>query len=146
MKVLVINGPNLDLLGEREPNVYGEDSLQLINSGLEEEAREAGHEITFYQSNCEGDIIDELHAARFEYDGVILNAGAYTHYSYAIRDAIAGIKIPVIEVHLSNIHNREEFRRTSVIAPVCRGSIAGFGKRSYYLALKALDYMIGDGK
>ncbi len=146
MKVLVINGPNLDLLGEREPNVYGEDSLQLINSGLEDEAREAGHEITFYQSNSEGDIIDELHAARFEYDGVILNAGAYTHYSYAIRDAIAGIKIPVIEVHLSNVDSREEFRKTSVIAPVCRGSIAGFGKRSYYLALKALDYMFGDGK
>ncbi len=146
MKVLVINGPNLDLLGEREPNVYGEDSLQLINSGLEDEAREAGHEITFYQSNSEGDIIDELHAARFEYDGVILNAGAYTHYSYAIRDAIAGIKIPVIEVHLSNVDSREEFRKTSVIAPVCRGSIAGFGKRSYYLALKALDYMFGDEK
>ncbi len=146
MKVLVINGPNLDLLGEREPNVYGEDSLQLINSGLEDEAREAGHEITFYQSNSEGDIIDELHAARFEYDGVILNAGAYTHYSYAIRDAIAGIKIPVIEVHLSNVDSREEFRKTSVIAPVCRGSIAGFGKRSYYLALKALDYMFGDRK
>lgn len=146
MKVLVINGPNLDLLGEREPNVYGEDSLQLINSGLEDEAREAGHEVTFFQSNSEGDIIDELHAARFEYDGVILNAGAYTHYSYAIRDAIAGIKIPVIEVHLSNVDSREEFRKTSVIAPVCRGSIAGFGKRSYYLALKALDYMFGDGK
>ncbi len=146
MKVLVINGPNLDLLGEREPNVYGEDSLQLINSGLEDEAREAGHEVTFFQSNSEGDIIDELHAARFEYDGVILNAGAYTHYSYAIRDAIAGIKIPVIEVHLSNVDSREEFRKTSVIAPVCRGSIAGFGKRSYYLALKALDYMFGDEK
>lgn len=146
MKVLVINGPNLDLLGEREPNVYGEDSLQLINSGLEDEAREAGHEVTFFQSNSEGDIIDELHAARFEYDGVILNAGAYTHYSYAIRDAIAGIKIPVIEVHLSNVDSREEFRKTSVIAPVCRGSIAGFGRRSYYLALKALDYMFGDGK
>lgn len=146
MKVLVINGPNLDLLGEREPNVYGGDSMQLINSGLKQEADDKGHEIKFFQSNSEGDIIDELHAARLEFDGVILNAGAYTHYSYAIRDAIAAIKIPVIEVHLSNINNRDEFRKTSVIAPVCAGSIAGFGKRSYYLGLKALEYIIGDGK
>ena len=146
MKVLVINGPNLDLLGEREPNVYGGDSMQLINSGLEQEAKDRGHELKFFQSNSEGDIIDELHAARLEFDGVILNAGAYTHYSYAIRDAIAAIKIPVIEVHLSNINSRDEFRKTSVIAPVCAGSIAGFGKRSYYLGLKALDYIIGDGK
>lgn len=146
MKVLVINGPNLDLLGEREPNVYGGDSLQLINSGLEQEARDKGHEVKFFQSNSEGDIINKLHKSRLEFDGVILNAGAYTHYSYAIRDAIAAINIPVIEVHLSNINNRDEFRKTSVIAPVCRGSIAGFGKRSYYLALKALDYIFGDGK
>lgn len=146
MKVLVINGPNLDLLGEREPNVYGGDSMQLINSGLEQEALSGGHEIKFFQSNSEGDIIDELHAARLEFDGVILNAGAYTHYSYAIRDAIAAIRIPVVEVHLSNINNRDEFRKTSVIAPVCAGSIAGFGKRSYYLGLKALEYIIGDGK
>ncbi len=146
MKVLVINGPNLDLLGEREPNVYGGDSMQLINSGLEQEASDKGHELKFFQSNSEGDIIDELHAARLEFDGVILNAGAYTHYSYAIRDAIAAIKIPVVEVHLSNINNRDEFRKTSVIAPVCAGSIAGFGKRSYYLGLKALEYIIGDGK
>lgn len=145
MKVLVINGPNLNLLGEREPNIYGSDSLTMINIDLELEAKNSGHEIEFTQSNSEGEIIDKLHAARLEYDGVILNAGAYTHYSYAIRDAIAAIRIPVIEVHLSNVNNRDEFRKTSVIAPVCSGSIAGFGKRSYFLGLKALEYIIGDG-
>lgn len=146
MKILVINGPNLDLLGEREPSIYGEDSLQLINSGLEQEARELGCEINFLQSNSEGGIIDKLHAARLSCDGVILNAGAYTHYSYAIRDAIAAIKIPVIEVHLSNVNSRDEFRKISVIAPVCKGSIAGFGKYSYSLALRALLYLLGDSK
>lgn len=147
MKILVLNGPNLNLLGEREPSVYGDDSLQLINSGLEEEARGvAGCEIKFFQSNSEGGIIDELHAARLEYDGVILNAGAYTHYSYAIRDAIAAIKIPVVEVHLSNVNSRDEFRKVSVIAPVCRGTIAGFGKYSYSLALRALENILGGEK
>lgn len=146
MKILVVNGPNLNLLGEREPSVYGEDSLQLINSGLEQEARELGCEINFLQSNSEGGIIDKLHAARLEFDGVILNAGAYTHYSYAIRDAIAAIKIPVIEVHLSNVNSRDEFRKVSVIAPVCKGTIAGFGKLSYSLALRALVSLGGDDK
>ena len=146
MKVLVVNGPNLNLLGEREPNIYGSDSLIIINIELEKEAKSRGHEIEFTQSNSEGEIIDKLHAARTEFDGVILNAGAYTHYSYAIRDAIAAIKIPVIEVHLSNVNSRDEFRRTSVIAPVCAGSIAGFGKRSYFLGLNALEYITGDDK
>ena len=138
MKILVINGPNLNLLGEREPSVYGDESLMAINDGLEYEARERNCKIEFFQSNSEGGIIDKLHAARLEFDGVILNAGAYTHYSYAIRDAIAAIKIPVIEVHLSNVNNRDEFRKTSVIAPVCSGTIAGFGKYGYTLALFAL--------
>lgn len=137
MKILVLNGPNLNLLGEREPGIYGELSLDKINSDIEKRADELGVQCIFSQSNHEGEIIDRLHSARKGCDAVILNAGAYTHYSYAIRDAIAAIKIPVIEVHLSNIHAREEFRHTSVIAPVCKGSIAGFGKLSYILALEA---------
>ncbi len=146
MKFLVVNGPNLNLLGEREPNIYGDESLQAINDEMLETARVMGHELSFFQSNNEGSIIDCLHAARLEYDGVILNAGAYTHYSYAIHDAIAAIKIPVVEVHLSNIAHREDFRRTSVIAPACAGSIAGFGKYSYMLAVSALDYIAKEKK
>ncbi len=144
MKILVMNGPNLDLLGEREPNIYGGDTLQSINEEIAAAAEKLGHEVSFFQSNSEGALIDELHAARLSFGGVILNAGAYTHYSYAIRDAIAAIRIPVIEVHLSNVNSRDEFRKTSVIAPVCKGSIAGFGKYSYLLALSALDYMAGE--
>ncbi len=146
MKILVINGPNLNLLGEREPNIYGDESLKAINDELYEVAQKLGHEISFFQSNSEGSIIDSIHAARLEYDGIVLNAGAYTHYSYAIHDAIAAIKIPVIEVHLSNISGRDEFRKTSVIAPVCAGSIAGFGKYSYMLAIQALDYLFEEKK
>lgn len=144
MKFLVINGPNLNLLGEREPDVYGDESLQSMNDELLGTVRSMGLDISFFQSNSEGGIIDRLHSARREYDGVILNAGAYTHYSYAIRDAIAAIKIPVVEVHLSNVNNRDEFRKNSVIAPVCAGTIAGFGKRVYLLAVNALIYMLGD--
>lgn len=135
MKVLVMNGPNLNLLGEREPSVYGDNSLEAINGRLKAYAIKNGAELDFYQSNHEGALIDTLHSARNEYDCVILNAGAYTHYSYAIRDAIAAIKIPVIEVHLSNVHAREEFRNNSVISSVCKGTIAGFGEQSYFLAL-----------
>ncbi len=135
MKILVMNGPNLNLLGEREPSVYGDNSLAAINERLKSEAEKNGAEIEFYQSNCEGELIDRLHSARLEFDSVILNAGAYTHYSYAIRDAISAIKIPVIEVHLSNVHAREEFRHHSVISAVCKGTIAGFGEQSYFMAL-----------
>ena len=138
MKVLVINGPNLNLLGEREPNVYGSDSLTLINIDLELEAKNSGHEIEFTQSNSEGEIIDKLHAARTEYDGVILNAGAYTHYSYAILDAIKAVQKPFVEVHMSDIHQREPFRHTSVIAPACVAQVCGFGKQSYFLGLRML--------
>lgn len=138
MNVLVINGPNLNLLGERDPKHYGTLTLGAIENRMEERALEYGWEIDFRQSNHEGEIIDLLHNARLSYDAVILNAGAYTHYSYAIRDAIEAIRIPVIEVHLSNIHARDHFRSTSVIAPVCRGSISGFGAASYILALEAL--------
>ncbi len=137
MKILVINGPNLNLLGEREPTIYGDESLKAIN----DELYEAAQELTFFQSNSEGSIIDSIHAARLDYAGIVLNAGAYTHYSYAIHDAINAIKIPVIEVHLSNISSRDEFRKKSVIAPACAGSIAGFGKYSYMLAIQALDYL-----
>lgn len=144
MKFLVINGPNLNLLGEREPDVYGNESLQSINDELLGTMRSMGLDISFFQSNSEGGIIDRLHSARHGYDGVILNAGAYTHYSYAIRDAIAAIKIPVVEVHLSNVNSRDEFRKNSVIAPVCAGTIAGFGKYVYLLAANALIYMLGD--
>ena len=137
-KILVLNGPNLNLLGVREPGVYGSESLEIIENELKNEAVKLGIELDCYQSNHEGKLIDELHRAMTGADGVILNAGALTHYSYALRDAIAAIKIPVIEVHMSNIHAREEFRHTSVIAPVCAGSIAGFGKNSYMLALHAI--------
>lgn len=138
MKVAIINGPNLNLLGERDPAIYGVDTLADIEQRLEDQASEYGFELSFFQSNSESAIIDRLQEARLDCGAVILNAGAYTHYSYAIRDAIEAIRIPVIEVHLSNVSAREEFRRSSVIAPVCRGSIIGFGSASYTLALAAL--------
>lgn len=142
-KILVIHGPNLNLLGEREPGVYGTDTFESINNEIVSHALEYKIHCDVFQSNHEGEMIDELHLARKKYDGVVLNAGAYTHYSYAIRDAIAAIKIPVIEVHLSNIHARDEFRSRSVIAPVCVGQISGFGKNSYMLAVDALNYRFG---
>jgi len=137
-KILVIHGPNLNLLGEREPGVYGSDTFESINNEIVERAKANSFECDVFQSNHEGAIIDKLHEARKIYDGVVLNAGAYTHYSYAIRDAISAIKIPVVEVHMSNIHTREEFRHISVISPVCVGQIAGFGKASYLLGVDAL--------
>lgn len=142
MKILVMNGPNLNLLGEREPAIYGGDTLMSINDEIVEAAGRIGCEVVFFQSNSEGGLIDRLHEARLDCSGVVLNAGAYTHYSYALRDAIAAVKIPVVEVHLSNVNSRDEFRKTSVIAPVCRGSIAGFGKYSYILGLYALTNML----
>lgn len=137
MKILVMNGPNLNLLGEREPGIYGNDSLASINDGIRAEGERLGVEVDFYQSNHEGALIDKLHESRGVYSAIVLNAGAYTHYSIAIRDAIAAIKLPVIEVHLSNVHSREEFRHTSVIAPVCKGQISGFSAYSYTLGLYA---------
>ena len=141
-KILVLNGPNLNLLGEREPGVYGNDSYESISAEIREKAAALGFECEIKQSNCEGKLIDIMHDSRRDCAGVVLNAGAYTHYSYAIRDAIAAIKIPVVEVHLSNIHARDEFRHTSVIAPVCAGQISGFGKYSYMLGLEALRNII----
>ncbi len=141
MKILVINGPNINLTGEREAAHYGSETLDAINAKLTDKAKEIGVEIEFYQSNCEGAIIDRLHASRAAVNGgidaIVLNAGAYTHYSYAIRDAISAIKLPVVEVHMSNIHARESFRHESVLAPVCVGQICGFGWYSYVLGLYA---------
>ena len=138
MKLLVLHGPNLNLLGQREPEVYGSLTLQQLDAKLAEVARELGVEIECRQSNLEGALVDALHDARTTADGVVCNPGGYTHTSVALRDAIAAIGIPVIEVHLSNIAAREEFRHTSVVSAVCRGTITGFGWMSYALALRAL--------
>ena len=140
--ILVMNGPNLNLLGLREPGVYGTDTYEAVCDRIRDHAAARQMQVDFFQSNSEGALIDQLHAAMGTYDGVVLNAGAYTHYSYAIRDAIAAIRLPVVEVHMSNIHAREEFRHTSVIAPVCKGQIAGFGANSYLLALEALEAIV----
>lgn len=137
-RIIVINGPNLNMLGVREPGIYGTLSLKDIEDNIRRQAEELGVSIAFYQSNHEGDIIDRIHAAMGEADGIMLNAGAFTHYSYAIRDAINAVKIPTVEVHLSNIHAREAFRHHSVLAAETIGQIAGFGEVSYELGLLAL--------
>lgn len=137
-KILVLLGPNLNMVGVREKGIYGAETAESIEIQIKEYAKNCGFTADVFQSNHEGDLIDKIHAAREEYNGVVLNAGALTHYSYALRDAIACVKIPFVEVHMSNIHAREEFRHTSVIAPVCAGQIAGFGKNSYFLAIEAL--------
>jgi 3-dehydroquinate dehydratase-2 len=136
--VLVVNGPNLNLLGEREPDVYGSDTLDDLIRQLDRYATDRGVVLRHVQSNIEGELVDTLHAARGEVDGIVLNAGAYTHYSIALRDAIAAIDIPVVETHLSNVLSREEFRHQSVIGPECIGMISGFGATSYKLAVDAL--------
>lgn len=126
------------MVGVREKGIYGEETASSISEQILANAKSAGYEAEIYQSNHEGDLIDKIHAAKGNFDGVIINAGALTHYSYALRDAIACVKLPFVEVHMSNIHAREEFRHISVIAPVCAGQIAGFGKNSYFLAISAL--------
>ncbi len=131
VNVLVIHGPNLNLLGTREPEVYGTLTLADIDARLQEEARALGCSVRSVQHNSEGAIVDELHAARGKVDAIAINPGAYTHYAYAIRDAIAAIGLPVVEVHMTNVHARESFRAVSVVAAVCRGTIAGFGIESY---------------
>ncbi len=139
MKLRVINGPNLNMTGLREPAVYGRETLEDINGWLLKFAEEKGIFLDFFQSNSEGALIGAVHGVLLEgFDGCVINAGAYTHYSYALRDAIASTGKPFVEVHLSNIHARESFRHTSVIAPVCVGQIAGLGKLGYRLAVEAL--------
>jgi 3-dehydroquinate dehydratase-2 len=137
-KVLIINGPNLNMLGVREPEVYGSLTLQTITDNLSKLAVELDLEPTFYQSNHEGGIIDCIHEAYGVMDGILINPGAFTHYSYAIRDALATVSIPTVEIHISNIHKRETFRHQSVIAPVVIGQICGFGATGYDLGLRAI--------
>lgn len=143
--ILVLNGPNLNLLGTREPGVYGHATLSDIRALCEAAGARHGHPIDFRQSNHEGVLIDALHAARGDHAGVVLNAGAYTHTSVALRDAISAIALPVVEVHLSNIHAREPFRHRSLIAPVALGMICGFGPQGYALAIDALSAHLAAG-
>lgn len=137
MKILFLNGPNLNLLGQREPAVYGRTTLAEIEARVRKRAGEVGAEIEFRQTNVEGELINWIQDAKGAFDAIVLNAAAYTHTSVALRDAIAAVGVPTIEIHLSNIHAREEFRHKSLMAPVCRGQIAGFGAMSYVLAVDA---------
>ncbi len=136
MKIQIINGPNLNLLGMREPDIYGSDSFNDYLAFLKSKFPEI--ELSYFQTNIEGEIINKIHEAGYGCDGIILNAGGYTHTSIAIRDAISAVPAPTIEVHISNVHSREEFRHTSLIAAACKGVVAGFGLNSYYLAIEAL--------
>lgn len=137
MRILYLNGPNLNLLGQREPEIYGKTSLADIEAQVKTRAQSAGANIDFRQSNLEGELVSWIQEARGKFEVIILNAAAYTHTSVALRDAIAASGVPTIEIHLSNVHKREEFRHKSLIAPVCKGQIVGFGPHSYVLALEA---------
>ena len=138
MKILLINGANLNMLGMREPEKYGRTSLQKIENDVISKGRELGVDVDVYQSNIEGEIVNKLQKAIGVYDGILINAGGYTHTSVVIRDAIAAIKIPTVEIHITNIHAREEFRHNSLLSGVCKGIVAGFGENSYILALEGL--------
>jgi len=138
VKIQVINGPNLNLLGVREKDIYGTVNLGEIEAEIARLAEQLKCQVRFFQSNHEGEIIDCIHACRSQVDGILINPAAFTHYSYAIRDALAAVELPVVEVHMSNIYQRELFRHQSVTAPVCRGQIAGFGVDSYLLGLRGL--------
>ena len=142
MKLLIVNGPNLNLLGEREPDVYGKETLQDLNEWIAMHEYTDEHELKFYQSNHEGEILDYLQGNRHWADGVVLNAGALTHYSYALADCITACQVPTVEVHISDIHKREEFRKVSVIEAVCIKQISGFGKNGYVDAIKALELFL----
>jgi len=138
VRILVLSGVNLNLLGTRQPEIYGRDTLEEIQRRLEQHFAGRDVELRFYQSNYEGEIVEQIHKAREWANGIVLNPGAYSHYSLAIRDAISSVNLPVVEVHLSNIHARESFRHNLVIAPVCVGSVVGFGWRSYLWGVEAL--------
>lgn len=141
MKIRVLHGPNLNLLGEREPELYGYVSLQELNKRISDCARELGVDVEISQFNAEGDLVDAIQRTRSDANAIVINPGAYTHYSIAIRDAIAAVGLPTVEVHLSNINARESFRRESVTAPVCVGQVSGFGIESYLLGLRAAKYV-----
>lgn len=134
MKIAIINGPNLNLLGKREPGIYGSETFEEFFEGMK--ARYATHQLSYFQSNVEGELINELHRVGFEVDGVIMNPGGYTHTSVAIADAVSAITAPVIEVHISNIYAREEFRKHSIVSSKCKGSVSGLGLKGYELAIK----------
>lgn len=137
-KILIINGPNLDMLGKREPGIYGNETIEDLQKKITEHAKKIGCGVEFFQSNFEGGIIDAIHKTFEGFDGIVINPGAFTHYSYAIRDALASVPTPAVEVHISNTHKREEFRHTSVTAPMCMGQICGLGTDGYLYALEAL--------
>ena len=142
MKILILNGPNINMLGMRETDKYGTDTLESIELFLKEEAKKLGVEVEFYQNNIEGELVNKIQEAKNKYDGIVMNPAAYTHTSVAIRDALLAVEVPTVEIHLSNIHKREEFRHISLTAPACIGQIAGFGKYSYKLGLVAIvDYL-----
>lgn len=138
LQIEVLNGPNLNMLGIREPGVYGSLSLAAIEQSITDKATELGVEVSFFQTNHEGEMIDRIHATYGKKAGIIINPGAWTHYSYAIRDALSAVNLPIIEVHISNIHKREAFRHHSVVAPIALGQIAGLGAHGYVLALEAI--------
>ena len=139
MNILVINGPNLNLLGTRQPEIYGRETLEELMMWVEKSTKSSSHKFKFYQSNHEGEIIDILHDERQWANGILINAGAYAHYSYAIRDALSAIAVPTIEIHLTNIDKREKFRSTSVIKDVCKDSVIGLGKNSYLKGIQILE-------
>ena len=141
MKILFLNGPNLNLLGQREPNIYGSTTLADIEKKVRQRAEDFNAEIAFRQSNLEGELVNWIQEAKGRFDVIVLNAAAYTHTSIALRDAIAAVGVPTVEIHLSNVHAREEFRHKSLIAPVCSGQILGFGEKSYVLAVEAAVYV-----
>jgi len=144
MKILIIHGPNLNMLGKREPDIYGADTLEEINSSLTAHAKELGVDVSFFQSNSEGEIVSTIQDAMSKHDGIVINPGAYTHTSVAIRDAILSSGLPVVEVHISNVYKREDFRQRSFISGVALGVISGFGVNSYFLGLSGLVEYLSD--